>query len=638
MAVDYSFVEPEEPDITESIPTHISARTSSPVFVARGILADLAIAELPFRFAISDQTPYLRETADFRRQQIDTSAEPGEQTLAQWWVRDQDSWHRGAGSNFYEPGSDNGATKYRYDNSINVDVWTLGQASLLKRSPLLTAASGGQSAYATPALVAGVNVVFGVVGSTLFRHTGTVQTTYTGTAGSEPVIAGSKVLTGTTAGILVGDTTGSALTALWTSTGAAVRPWWVKSRIIASKANALYDLTLAGGAISGATPLYEHPDTTFEWTGVAEAPGAILASGKSNGYGFIYRFSLTDPGAGASPVVGGASQVADFPPGEEIYAIKSYLSTYLAIGSSRGVRIGAMDPDGSLQYGPLVIETTQPVRSFAARDSFVYAGIEADLDGMSGAARIDLSQATDDLRYAWAYDANSQTTGQVTGIGFLGNTDRVALGVLGHGVYLQSATLYEETGYIRSGRIRFGTSEPKAFNRAKIRAQIPGGCGVALSTIDASGSIESIIRLGDSWNTDEDITLKTIADSGQSYAQILLTLDSSDDGLSTPVLESVQIKGTPLPRIQRTIQYPIIIEDIEQDRNGNKAGAIGGASVRLALLEDLEQGRSVITVQDFTNDESFSAQIRKIEFLRDTPPSRNRKNFGGIAKVTVLKL
>jgi hypothetical protein len=417
-----------------------------------------------------------------------------------------------------------------------------------------------------------------------------------------------------------------------------VRPWWVKSRIIAAKANALYDLTLVGGALSSATPLYEHPDATFEWTGVAEAPGAILASGKSNGYGFIYKFSLTDPGAGASPVVGGASQVADFPPGEEIYAIKSYLSTYLAIGTSRGVRIGVMDADGNLQYGPLTVETTQPVRALGARDSYVYAGIEADLDGVSGCARIDLSQPTDDLRYAYAYDANSHVTGQVTGVGFLGNTDRVALGVLGHGVYLQSATLYEETGYVQSGRIRFGTSEPKAFNRAKIRAQIPADCGVTISTIDPSGSVESIIRMGDSWNTDEDITLKTIADSGQSYAQILIALDSSDDGLRTPILEAFQIKATPLPRIQRTIQYPIIIEDIEQDRNGNKVGKAGGAAIRLALLEDLEQGRSVITVQDFTNNESYSAQIRKIEFLRDTPPSRNRKNFGGIAKVTVLKL
>ena len=633
-----SFLEPAPPDITETIPTHISARTGASQYVAKGVLADIAIADLPFRFLISDQNPYQRETADFRRQQIDTSPEPGEQTLAQWWVRDQDSWHRGAGANYYEPGSNEAATKYRYDRSINMDVWTVGQASLLHDSPLLESASGGQNVYATPARVGGAEVVFGIVGSTLFRHDGTTKTTYTGTAGTEPVIAGSKVLTGTTAGILSGDTTGTSLASLWTSTGAVVRPWWVKSRIIASKGPALYDLTLAGGALSGATPLYTHPDANWTWTGVSEAPGAILASGYSNGYGFIYRFSLTDPGSGASPVVGGAQQIADFPPGEEVYAIKTYLSTYLAIGTSRGVRVGVLDVEGTLQYGPLIIETTKPVRCFGARNSFIYAGIEADIDGNSGCARIDLGEQLEDLRYPWAYDANSHTSGVVLSVAFLGLTDRVALGVADHGLYLQSATTYETQGYIRSGRIRFGTSEPKAFNRAKIRAQIPQDGGVNLATVDSAGNIESIITLGGSWNTSEDITLKTIADVGQSYAQILLTLTPTNDRLETPVLESLQVKATPQPRIQRLIKYPLIIEDIEQDRNGNKIGRSGSASTRLLSLEELENAHSVVQVQDFTNGETYSAQIRTIQFTRDTPPSRNRKNFGGIANVTVLKL
>jgi hypothetical protein len=633
-----SFLEPAPPDITETIPTHISARTGSSVYVAKGVLADVAIADLPFRFLISDQNPYQRETADFRRQQIDTSPEPGEQTLAQWWVRDQDSWHRGAGANYYEPGSNEAATKYRYDRSVGIDVWTVGEASLLHKTPLLESATGGQNVYATPARVGGAEVVFGIVGSTMFRHDGTTKTSYSGTAGTEPVIAGSKVLTGTTAGISSGDTTGTSLSVLWTSTGAVVRPWWVKSRIIASKGPALYDLTLAGGALSGATPLYTHPDANWTWTGVSEAPGAILASGYSSGYGFIYRFTLTDPGSGASPVVGGANQVADFPPGEEVYSIKTYLSTYLAIGTSRGVRVGVLDVDGTLQYGPLIIETTKPVRCFGARNSFIYAGIEADIDGNSGCARIDLGEQLEDLRYPWAYDANIQTTGTVLSVAFLGLTDRVALGVADKGLYLQSDTLYEDSGYLRSGRIRFGTSEPKAFNRAKIRAKIPEDSGVNLATVDAAGNIESIITLGGSWNTAEDITLKTIADVGQAYAQILLTVTPTDDKLQTPVLESLQVKATPQPRIQRLIKYPLIVEDIEQDRNGNKTGRTGSASTRLLALEDLENNNSVVLVQDFTNGESYSAQIRTIQFSRDTPPSRNRKNFGGIVNVTLLKL
>lgn len=630
-----SFLESVDPDITETIPTPISSRTGAPTYVPVGAKADISIGDLPFWFAISDQNPYVRETADFRRQQIDTSKEPGEQTLAQWWVRDQDSWHKGAGIKYYEPGS-NEETQYRYDRSVNIDVWTEGEATLLHRMGVVLSATAGQNCYATPAIVDGVDVFFGVRDTLLFRHDGTTKTDYSGTAGGQPVVAGSKVLVGTTAGILAGDVNGSALTPLWTSSGAIVRPWWVKSRIIAAKANVLYDLTLAGGAIT--TPLYTHPDPNWNWTAVTEAPGAILAAGYSQGYGYIYRFTLEDPGSGATPILGAAIQVADFPPGEEIHAMRAYLSTYVAIGTSQGIRIGVMDDDGSIQYGPLIVETTKPVRAFAARSSYIYATVEDDIDGNSGCIRIDLGVQIADLRYPWAYDAQIGANGTAQSVAFLGNSDRVVLGVLGKGVYIQSLTLYEATGYILSGRIRYGTAEPKAFNRAKIRAAIPADAAVGLSTVDATGAQESIIRLGGAWNTDEDITLKRIADIGQPYASILLTLESDSGGLTTPTLDSLQIKATPQPRIQRVVKMPLRLNDVEEDKNGIKYGRSGMAAWRLSALEQMEQDYSVVMVNDYTCGESFSAQIRSVSFNRDTPPSRNRNNFGGILTVTLLRL
>jgi hypothetical protein len=636
MPLDYSFAESEVPDITETIPTHISARSTSPVYVPKGAKVDISIGDLPFWFAISDQNPYTRETADFRRQQIDTSKEPGEQTLAQWWVRDQDSWHRGAGIKYYEPGS-NEDSQYRYDRSVGIDVWTQGEAKLLRAAPPHVTVSSGQIAYATGAVVGGVDVYFGIANGTLFRHDGTTRTNYTGAADFTPVIAGSKVLVGGASSIKAGTTSGSTLTDLWTGAAASIKPYWVKSRIIASSANLLYDLTLAGGTLPG-TPLYSHPDTGWTWTAVAEAPGAILAAGKSNGYSAVYRFALEDPGGGGSPTLGTAIQVADFPSGEEVYSLKVYLSTYVAIGTSRGVRVGIVDNDGTLQYGPLTIETTKPVRCFAARDNFIYAGIETDIDQGSGCARIDLGAAISDLRYGWAYDAQVHTLGQVNDVAFLGNTDRVVLAVLGKGTYLQSDTLFEESGYILSGRIRYGTSEPKAFNRAKIRASVPEDCFVTLTTIGDTGSEENIVTLGSAWNTDEDITLKTIADIPQSYASVKLTLQSSGQQAFTPTLDSIQIKATPTPRIQRVVKVPLRLNDIEQDRNGVKIGRSGNAIQRLMALEQLEQDHSVVVVQDYTSGESFSAQVRSVAFIRDTPPSRNEENFGGVVTVTLLKL
>jgi hypothetical protein len=644
-----SFIESVEPDITETIPSVISSRLGTPVYVKKGVKADVSIADLPFRFSLDDTTPYTRQTADFRRQQIDTSPEPGEQTLSQWWVRDQVSWHRGAGINFYEPGSQQGITEYRYDASNGVDVWTQGQATLLHSCSQLVSASAGQSAYATTAVVAGVNMVYGLVAGQLFKHDGTTRTNYTGsgTPSTEPVIAGSKVLSGSSTGILSGDLTGTALTTLWSTTGAVLRPWWVKGRVIAAQANVLYDLTIAGGgsALSTVTPLYTHPDPNWTWVAVCEAPAAIMVAGFSNGYSAIYQFVLTDAGTGITETLGSAVLISDFPPGEEVHAMKSYLSQYLGIGTTRGFRVGTMTSNYTvtgvnIAYGPLTIQTTKPVSAIGVRDNFFFCGIQEDIDGMSGCARIDISQPTDDTnsRYAWAYDAQSHTPGVINSVTLLGNTKQIILGVAGKGVYLQSSTAYEPTGYIRSGRIRYGTAEPKAFNLAKIRAQIPGGCEVQLTTVDNQGNNESIVTLGDAWNTDEDITLKTIADIPQAYAQILLTLVSDQVTPATPTLQDVQVKATPLPRIQRTIVYPLILEDVEQDSNGNKIGRRGGAADRLFALEDLEQGRSTIVVKDFTSGEIYNGQIRSIQFQRNTPPSRNRKNFGGIIQIEVLKL
>ena len=334
---------------------------------------------------------YQRQTAEFRRQQIDTSREPGEQSLSQWWVRDQDSFHRGAGAAWYEPGTDL-STKYRYERSVGVDVWTKGDVSLLHRMELTTPTD--LDAYASAAVINGEDVVFTVAGGVLRRDNGETTVEYDATGiGTRAVLAGSKVLAGTTGGIVYGDAAGSNLATLWTYSGARlVNPYWAKSRIIATVGPSVYELTLAGGNMDTATPLYVHPSTSFIWTAVAEAPGAILAAGRDGGYGFIYKFVLENPTSGSTPVLGPAVPVATFPPGEEVYSLESYLGAYLAIGTGKGVRIGQVEANGDLTFGPLTIETTRPVRSLSARDRFVYASIEQDIDDHSGCARIDLSE------------------------------------------------------------------------------------------------------------------------------------------------------------------------------------------------------------------------------------------------------
>lgn len=627
------------PDITESLPASLSARQVALQYQTQGAVFDVSIGELPFMISPSDQTPYVRATAEARKQQLDTSPEPGEQTLSQWWTRSQDSWHRGAGVDWYEPGSQE-ETRYRYRSSVGVDVWTKGEARLLKKMALPLTVSSGQSAFATSAVVGGTNVAFVTQNGVVKRWDGSAATTYsggTGTPATAVAVAGAKVLVGTNQTILIGDANGNTLADQVTdSAGAIIYPYWVKSRVIATRANKIHELTLSSTTLPG-TPLWENPDTGWTWTGVAETPTAILAAGYSNGHGAIYRFRLVDPGSGSTPELGPAEQVAEFPPGEEVHSIRVYLGTYLAIGTTKGVRIGLIDSDGSISYGPLTVTTTKPVRALGARDSFVYAGVQEDIAGKSGVARIDLSQEIEgEQRYAWAYDVQTHDTGVVTSVAFLGSSDRTILGVTGKGIYLQSATEYEESGYLYTGNVRFATTVPKVFSLVQVRATIEDTAGVAVYTVTPSGETFTL-RLDGDFNTDAEITLPTIT-APLPHLEAKVVLEASDDLLTTPVLESLSLKAVPLPRAQRVYQFPLLCLDFETDRHGNKVGWEGAAWDRIEELEQLEESGSVVQVRDTRTGEAFIGWITQVQFAGTQPPVKNKDNFGGRVSVTVTRL
>jgi hypothetical protein len=84
-------------DITEGIPYVLSNPAGSTSYTPTGPAYDVAFSALPFFLAASDEQPYRRVTAQYRKQQIDQTREPGEQTLTGWWVRSQSSFHLGAG-------------------------------------------------------------------------------------------------------------------------------------------------------------------------------------------------------------------------------------------------------------------------------------------------------------------------------------------------------------------------------------------------------------------------------------------------------------------------------------------------------------------------------------------------------------
>jgi hypothetical protein len=129
-------------DITEGIPYVLSNPAGSTNYSATGEAYDVAIGGLPFFLLNSDDAPYRRVTAQYRKQQIDQSREPGEQTLTGWWLRSQSSFHYGQGIKFFEPIQDE-SLRFQYTESKGLNVWTKGQATLLKASDSQHITTGG---------------------------------------------------------------------------------------------------------------------------------------------------------------------------------------------------------------------------------------------------------------------------------------------------------------------------------------------------------------------------------------------------------------------------------------------------------------------------------------------------------------
>jgi len=136
-------------DITDAIPYPLSNPTGSQSYAATGIAYDVAFGGIPFFLTTGDENPYRRVTAQYRKQQIDMSREPGEQTLTGWWLRSQSTFHLGQGIKFFEPQQDE-SLRFQYTFSKGCNVWDKGQVTLLKDVDTFHATTGELQANKRP--------------------------------------------------------------------------------------------------------------------------------------------------------------------------------------------------------------------------------------------------------------------------------------------------------------------------------------------------------------------------------------------------------------------------------------------------------------------------------------------------------
>ena len=653
------------PDITENIPLNVGNPGTSGFWTNNAEDFDVAIGGEPFFLAPTDQTPYQRETAPYRKDQFDNGKEPGEQSLTGWWIRSQSSFHVGSGIKFYDPSSGE-TTPYRFADSQGVDVWTKGQVTLLKdvvEEHITTGAVTGTdhqhpNQHIRPIQWSGTEGVLlhDEYDVDKIAADGTVTHFVDYISGSaEPVYAMcddgvyAYWVTNAVAGgankihmykKLLTDNTTTIPSPMFTANGVVITyaaMEFIKDRIILCVNNSVYELATTATALP--TAVYTNPNTSYHYTSIAASGPAIYTAGHSGIYSSIQKYTLVTS-TGAMPTLTQAIVAAEFPPGEVVEKLYYYLG-YMMIGTSKGMRVAIVSPDdGSLSYGPLIVETSQPVYDFAARDRFVWcaSGIGA-LD--AGLIRIDLGQNIENepLRFAYANDlqVTQTTTHYTTGVAFIGTTNRLAFctefETTNGAVYMESATVLRSTGYVTTGAIRYGTLEPKNYKFIRARGDFTYG-GMDLYAIDASSNIYTIITYNSTSGTPEAAT--TNPEGPQEYLSYKFTLSRSATSTSQgPVFKGYQIKSLPATARQRVIQFPVWCYDVETDRYNVKTGYEGRAWERIQTLEDIEKLGDIVNIQDFTTGERVQGIIERVNFTRKTPPSGQFDGFGGVLIITV---
>jgi hypothetical protein len=621
--------------------------SSSSIWTNTDVSFDVAVGGMPFIYAVSDERPYIRQTAPYRKDQFDNNQEPGEQSLTGWWIRSQSSFHSGTGIKFYDPAAGE-ITAHRFADSRNVDVWTKGQVTLLKET------NNAAAATADP-----YKLISGISGSTnvviAFRPSsdeiidikddGTNLTTYATTAsGIVDIVSNGTILFVANATRIFYQTIGStsALNNHYSTGTAAVKMAWVKQRLVAGIGTSIYELTGALGTTTLPAAIYTHPNTGWEWTSISEGGSAIYAAGYAGGNGAIYKFTLST--AGVMPTLTSGIIAAQLPIGEYPLKIESYLG-YLVIGTNKGVRVAQIsDTNGDLSYGPLIIEGDNIGLDFAFRDRFVYVtgGIaknDGTADTYPGLYRIDLGSELETLRFAFAADVYLDgADGYATSVDFVGNSGQVAFTTSGsNGVVIQHATDLAESGFIKTGKIRYGTLEPKNFKRLIARGNFTAGEMVLSSVATDNAGLESTFdHITYVTGTDPvEVTTNQPEDAQEFLAyKFTLTRDATDPDTG-PTFRGYQVKSTiATPRV-RAIRFPVYCFDIETDRYNSVTGYEGRAFDRIRLLEDLERTGDVLTWQDLTTGESQQAVIEQISFTRMTPPDRRFDGFGGIIEITI---
>jgi len=698
---------------------------------------DYAIGGIPFLSAMDGQNNlYVRESAQVQKQQFDNARQVGEQSLQAWWYRSQSSFDLGAGLKYFDIVRDEDYNRRFYDSKGIDAIGKMGEVRLLPRVQQAKTKTTGQYKY--PSMVAsfefenqpsGVNTqyygyIYAKDNQLFLRCNGVDIGTFTHLNGATPKQIFDIEIDGRTLYYVAQDgifsinihtmqgTSPGSVTSIRTTitdftvgsstiTSNATTPITYKSfdynierlkdRLFFIYKHNIYQAPDSTTPTTNATLLYAHPDTSFHWTAVADAPGAVFFAGYLGKTSAIYRSTLDTTGVNLTQ----PSIIAELPSGEVCYSMITYMGTYVVLGTSKGIRVGIITADSSIVLGPLTVESDRPVYALYAEGNFVYAGgaiadnqYPEESYGTTGATdygqnalyKINLAQSigSNTLFFPWQKDvfaehpvsSNFDYTMYVNSITrakdsndfprFLFSIDS-SLGSAEEGLYNTAPETGHPSvpevvvnGWLKTGKIRFDTTDQKIFQYLNVginnTGEYFGNLEVRYITdASANENTSTYVSLGAPQYYDTDpgkslITLDASDATPHNWIQYQFILGKERNAAGTnvsgetkrgPIMQTYQLKGAPANVKQRLVQVPLLCFAREQTKSGRVVER--KVKDRIQEIEALEKIGAVVMFQDIASGESAEAIIEKVQFVAQNIKTKNPTPDmdGGILTVTV---
>ena len=627
---------------------------------------DFDVAGVHFLSAASDSYPYQRGLSKVVKDQLDTSTDPGDNSLQGWWTRSQTDWSGGSGSDYMEPIDDELIRRQYYD-SAGVDVFHFpGYFDLLPSSTTVDTKSG------TTAFLARTVDSYAV-------GWGTDLTVYAGDGSSKSVVVPEPIVDMVIAGqyLLVATKNGgteaafiygfelSFFSAISTASveftisglfGDIVMSW-VKNRLLVGVKDKLYEIPQLGSDIDATslTPIIEMKDDKWQFVNAVATPTSIIVGGSDLAGSQIFSLVLDD--AGELPDIGAPIVIGELPNNERLWGLQEYLGAYVALFTSTGVRIGTVTADGGLVYGPLIgspVPTpptallnkvpTSPVRG-GTYDRFITYPIEDAGDGRGGICIIDLSVVDGEGRYAFAnYNRGPDGSGKCLAQVILDQRSTVMVNESGGTLSLlqNNDDNNLDTGWLHGSWIRFNTLEGKFFDEVKVTCDPntdAGGLGGEVRVV-AADDAENQTTLGTMTLNDpvglQEQTFKFNSTSAVTDMAVVLYLTADDaDPQLGPVVAAWSLRAWPAVQNRgESVILPLSMWDFERDSLGVTFGREGYAKERWDALSSAITAGTAVAVVESKSGFSYTAIAEDFTLTQVAPPV-GFSGFGGVGQVAL---